>query len=111
MAHDDIIPEAWEGPCSGGPLHGRDASSRYPQGFLLVDMPNRFCWLYEWREDRATFFVRDDQPWPLHDEGPDNRMRAAEQAEYDVVAAPWAGSELEQAEYDAAAAPWAGGER
>lgn len=79
----------YEGICHGGPLNGRTIIVRRPKGFLLVDRPADQCWIYEWRDDR--FEVRDEQPAPVYVEGPVNRYRAAEEGNYDVVAAPWAG--------------------
>ncbi|WP_341719925.1 hypothetical protein QQG74_09565 [Micromonospora sp. FIMYZ51] len=80
-----------EGVCLGGPLDGHPAVSRFPKGFLLVDKPAGVCWIYEWQPDRGVFTVRDEMPEPAYTEGPKNRYRAAEEANYDVLAAPWIG--------------------
>lgn len=77
----------YQGRCVGGPLDGQPARSRYPKGFLLVDRPAGQCWIYEWTGTR--FEVRDERPMPVHTEGPVNRYRAAEEPNYDVLAAPW----------------------
>lgn len=73
----------YTGRCHGGPWDGIDAESRYPRGFLLVNMETRCLWIYD-REVDGDFYVREDQPVGLLDEGPDNRFRAAEQAEFDI---------------------------
>jgi len=78
-----------EGICVAGPLAGERWESRYPKGFLLIDKPNGKCWIYEW--DGICFKVRDEEPMPILTEGPKNRFRAAEEFNYDVVAAPWGG--------------------
>jgi len=75
-----------EGVCRGGPLDGQPGQSRFPKGFLLVDRPADRCWIYEWTG--SEFQVRDPQPMPVDTA---KRWRAAEEATYDVVAAPWAG--------------------
>ncbi len=84
-----------EGPCTGGPLNGHRAFSRFPKGFLLVDKPAGACWLYDW--DGAQFVARTEQPQPALDgpaDGPgDSRYRAAAEPYFDVVAAPWVGYE------------------
>ncbi|MEV1315380.1 hypothetical protein AB0J14_04765 [Micromonospora arborensis] len=78
-----------EGVCEGGPLRGTVLVSRFPSGILLVDKPAGVCWIYEWQPDRGVFVVRDEQPAPVHTDGPVNRYRAAAEGTYDVVAAPW----------------------
>jgi hypothetical protein len=79
------------GLCRGGPLDGQSAVSRFPKGFLLVDKPAGECWIYEWDEENNEFIVRDEDPMLAMTEGPVNRYRAAEEPNYDVLAAPWAG--------------------
>lgn len=88
------------GLCVGGPLNGQQLASRYPKGVLLVDKPANACWIYEWNEARAVFVVRDEQPMPVHTEGPVSRYRAAEEPNYDVLAAPWVTSGGEAADGD-----------
>jgi hypothetical protein len=85
--------EPCEGMCVGGPLHGQPACSRFGKGFLLVDKVAGRCWLYDWREAEGTFVVREQAGAPLHDDGPDNRFRAAEETDFDVLAAPWIGGD------------------
>ena len=81
----------FEGICAGGPMDGHTVESRYPKGFLLIDRPVALCWLYEY--DDGQFICRDSEPDTLYDEGPRNRWRAAEEGNYDVLAAPWLGEE------------------
>lgn len=73
------------GPCRGGPMRGMEGVSRFPKGFLLVDMGNRLVWIYEWVVKMSEFQVRNDSPMPLDDE---KRERAANEAGYDVRAMP-----------------------
>lgn len=79
----------FEGICFGGPLTGETMHSRYPKGFLLVDKPTNRCWLYDWSADSETFTVRDEQAMEVSKEG---RYRAANEFDYDVIAAPWVGA-------------------
>lgn len=81
----------YEGPCHGGPLNGQTVPSRFPKGFLLVDKPNNVCWIYEWDSETGSFQVRQEEPTEVFTEGSKNRYRAAEEANYDVLAAPWGG--------------------
>lgn len=81
--------ELFEGICHGGPLDGKEAVSRFPKGFLLVDKPNNHCWIYEWNGN--GFEVRNDEPMDVQTTGEKNRFRAAEESNYDVLAAPWGG--------------------
>lgn len=78
---------SFEAMCRGGPLNGEKLLSRFPKGVLLVDRPSNRCWIYERRGD--LFVVRNEEPMPILTEGPKNRRRAAEESNYDVVAAPW----------------------
>ena len=90
-----------EGTCRGGPLDGHTLASRKPSGVLLVDRPAGLCWLYEWQPDdtgSGVFVVREGgQPRPLAEgpaDGPgDSRYRAANEPDWDVVAAPWVGAD------------------
>lgn len=94
---DDPEPEAplevateelYEGLCYGGPLDGTVMTSRADRGrkgFLLVDKPNNHCWIYEW--DGNDFRVRDGEPMEVQTVGEKNRFRAAEEFNYDVIAA------------------------
>lgn len=67
-------------PARGGPLDGRQATSRFPKGFLLVHKPNGICWIYDATPD--CWAARGDaEPW--------DRARsrtAADGADYDVLA-------------------------
>jgi hypothetical protein len=58
---------------------------------LLVDKPAGVCWIYERRPE--GFVVRDERPAAVLTEGPVNRYRAADEPNYDVVAAPWVGAD------------------
>lgn len=87
---------AFEGVCHGGPLDGQQATSRCPEGFLLVDKPRGWCWVYELVGDQGGFFVRDEAGEPVQVEGPKNRYRAACEGKYDVLAAPWAGGDPDE---------------
>ena len=79
----------YEGICFGGPIHGEVAISRFPKGFLLVDKPANQLWIYEWDSASGTFSVRQNDPMEVYLEGPKNRFRAAEESNYDVIAAHW----------------------
>lgn len=85
--------QAFEGVCRGGPLAGEVWQSRFPKGFLLVDKPNNKCWIYEWDDSVREFKIRDSLGEVCHTEGEKNRYRAAEEPNYDVLAAPWSGSD------------------
>jgi hypothetical protein len=74
-------PDMYTGTARGGPWDGRQAQSRYPRGFLLVDRDKRRVWLYD-RQDDDTFQVRDDAGTELDDAG---RWRAAEEPDYDLL--------------------------
>lgn len=53
----------YEGRCVGGPLDGRDAESRFPKGFIYVDVPGERVWVYDYREESpsvpAAFIARE----------------------------------------------------
>ena len=83
----------YEGVCHGGPLNGQEMVSRFPKGFLLVDKPASTCWIYEWDEETSSFQVRSEEPMEVFTEGDKNRYRAAEESNYDVIAAPWVGGQ------------------
>lgn len=83
-------------------MDGKTAMSRYPKGFLLVDKPAGWCWIYEWVGGR--FVVRTAAGEPVLTEGVKNRYRAAAEPNYDVVAAPWVGD-------PDVPSPWAGDDR
>lgn len=83
----------YSGVCVGGPLDGQDASSRFPKGILLCDRPARKVWIYDSISDGEEFhfLVRIADGVELIEDpaAPKNRWRAAEEAEFDVQAAPW----------------------
>jgi hypothetical protein len=84
--------ELYEGICFGGPLNMKTMTSRFPKGFLLVDKPANKLWIYEWNKTGLRFDVRDEEPMEVLIEGSKNRYRAAEESNYDVIAAPWIGA-------------------
>ena len=79
----------YEGMCLGGPMNGEFGQSRFPKGFLLVDKSTNRCWLYDWSPESGTFAVRDEEAMEVSKQG---RIRAANESDYDVVAAPWVGA-------------------
>ena len=85
----DETKQIWNAPCVGGPMDGQDGVSRFPKGFLVVDRVAGKCWLYDY--DGTSFVVREADGMDLiEDENAENnRYRAAEESEYDVIAAPW----------------------
>ena len=100
MQPDDVLPPAagmepdhqlWTGPCVGGPMDTMEGYSRFPAGFLLVNRPIGRVWLYDWVEAEGHFLVREADGAPLIENptADKNRYRAAEEPEFDVIAAPW----------------------
>lgn len=83
----------YEGQCMNGPLQGQLAVSRFSKGFLLVDKVEELCWIYEWDKEDKCFYVRDPEGEFVHTSGEKNRYRAAEEPNYDVIAAPWIGGD------------------
>lgn len=85
------------GVCVDGPLAGQQLDSRYPKGVLLCDRPAGQLWIYDWTGDGFTSRSGAD-PMPLveDDTADDNRWRAADEGDYDVLAAPWAGGDPDQ---------------
>lgn len=78
----------YAGLCRGGPWDGVMAESRFPEGFLLVHMPSRQVWIYD-RTQSGVFVARSELGRTLHDDGRDNRWRAADEGAYDIrVLAP-----------------------
>lgn len=80
--------------CRGGPLQGQlllRRETRGAKGVLLVDRQEGQAWIYEWDEESRTFDCRQEEPMRLVEDpnAPDNSWRAAEEYEYDVIAAPW----------------------
>lgn len=93
----DVDDGARTGICAGGPLHGQELTSRYPKGTLVCDRPAAELWIYDW--DGEAFVSRSgSSPLPLVDDetAPDNRWRAANEGDYDVIAAPWAGGDADE---------------
>jgi hypothetical protein len=82
--YDDDDLEVFRGAVAGGPWDGLTAESRYPRGFLLVDMDKQLVWIYDRRDD-GSFKVRDNNPVQILDDGPDNRWRAADEEDYDIL--------------------------
>lgn len=83
-------PVYYSGDCYGGPYDMLRVTSRYPRGFLLVDKPDRICWIYDYADGRFT--CRDPQgagdrreplAWPLDDV---RRWQAADSDSWDVRA-------------------------
>lgn len=68
------------GECHGGPLNGKDAVSRYPKGFLLVDKPANRVWIYDW--NGLAFVCRDAEGSVTEYE---RRLKAADSPDWDVV--------------------------
>jgi hypothetical protein len=44
----EVLSTNHSGQCVGGPMDGMEAVSRYPKGFLLVDIPNQMVWIYDY---------------------------------------------------------------
>jgi hypothetical protein len=78
---DGDPPDVYTGTARGGPWDGLSVTSRFPRGFLLVNMPGRRVWVYD-RTDDGAFQVRGDEPEALDEEG---RWRAAEEPDYDIL--------------------------
>lgn len=98
MTEPDEAP-IWNGPCVGGPLDGLDGSSRYERGFLLVDRPAGKAWIYDCHPETLNggyqFIVRVAEGMDLieDEDAVKNRYRAADEQEFDVIAAPWIGED------------------
>jgi hypothetical protein len=78
---EDLLMVVTTYACVGGPLDGREAASRFPKGFLLVDKSNGQCWLYD--ADADKWVLRDGYPqvWD-----PQRSYSAADGSDYDVRA-------------------------
>lgn len=70
------------GVCRGGPLDGRVAESRFPDGLLVVDKERGLAWVYGWCAGEFTCRSPEDGE-PLDEDG---RLRAAEGPDLDVRA-------------------------
>ncbi len=73
--------ELYEGPVHGGPWDERYAQSRFPKGFLLVDMPGKQVWIYD-RADDGSFWARYEAPMNLDDA---KRWKTADEDQYDLL--------------------------
>lgn len=80
------MAEYKEGVCTGGPMDGKTAVSRFPKGFLLCDKPNGRAWIYEATEEGFTVRDADGEELISDPDAPMNRFRAAEEKSYDVLA-------------------------
>lgn len=91
MSEDVEVPDTvtYWGMCHGGPLEGKEAVSRFPKGFLLVDKATNRCWIYDYDKEQHTFSARQEEPMEVQTEGEKNRYRAALEPNYDVLAGPW----------------------
>jgi len=74
------------GIARGGPLDGEELISRYPGGLLVVDRLTGRAWLYDWTGDGFVLRAGYEGGAALDEEG---RIRAADEPDYDVIAAPW----------------------
>ena len=81
----------YEGTAENGPMQGKVMVSRCQRGILLVDKEERKVWIYDWRE--GTFVLRAEREMIDDPSAKDNRYRAAEESDYDVIAAPWVGAD------------------
>jgi hypothetical protein len=86
----------WSGPCLGGPMNARDGASRFPSGFILVDKESDLVWIYDYipygeSPTGGAFQVRmrDGEPLISDRDQPKNRIRAAEEVEFDVRSVGW----------------------
>jgi hypothetical protein len=89
---DDEDDGARTGTCLDGPLAGQELTSRYPKGVLICDRPAGQLFIYDWTDGGFRSRSGSD-PMTLVDDpdADDNRWRAAEEGDYDVLAAPWVG--------------------
>lgn len=92
----DEDAETYAGTARGGPLDGKDVVSRYPRGFLLVDMEHEQVWLYD-RQADGSFLMRDGSPAGLEDSG---RWRAADEEDFDILVPDMASADDEAGEDD-----------
>lgn len=85
------------GLCLNGPLAGQELTTRYPKGALVCDRPAGHLWIYDWCGDGFRSRTGDQAMPLIEDETAErNRYRAAEEGDYDVLAAPWAGGDPDQ---------------
>lgn len=68
--------------CVGGTLDGRPVTSRFPDGFLLVDKSNNLVLVY--RYNFYTDVWESDGAWEVWDRN--KSWEAAEGSSYDVIA-------------------------
>lgn len=77
--------ELYTGVCIGGPMNGQVTESRFPRGFVLINVPNERVWVYDRKENhdrhevvfiaRAQVTLDNDKAWS-----------AAQGADFDVRA-------------------------
>lgn len=78
------VNTVYTGQCVGGPLDGMGAVSRYPKGFVLVDIPNQVCWVYDsvaLLDEGQAFHCRPRDHWDTQ-----RGEKAAQESNYDVRA-------------------------
>jgi hypothetical protein len=75
------------GRCVGGPLDGQDTESRYPNGFVVIDRPNKRAWIYDHDRKTGVFRVRSEDGHPELI-GSERRYRVATLLRYDIRALP-----------------------
>ena len=68
-------------PVRGGPYDGEEIISRHPKGFVLVDKPNNWAWLYD--RQPGEFVVRDEDGVEFDSA---KGWDAAESADWNVIA-------------------------
>ncbi len=90
------------GICLDGPLVGQELTSRYPKGVLVCDRPAGHLFIYDWTGDGYFKSRTGSEPMRLEENetADDNRWRAAEEGDYDVIAAPWVGDARQVDAYD-----------
>lgn len=72
----------YEGKCVGGPLDGRDGESRFPKGFIYVDVPRERVWVYDYVPGmEPTFLARE-----VDNLSRPKAEKAAAESNYDVRA-------------------------
>lgn len=76
-----------EGTAHGGPLDGKEVTSRFWKGVVAIDMPAGKAWIYDYtpasESEPARFTVREADGRTLDEE---RRWHAAEGGDFDVLA-------------------------